>query len=216
MTITTYAELQAAVADWVERSDLTTRLPTFIANAEAKVNRVLRERQQQGQSTASVDTALSALPTDFREVITVQARASGAEPYSKLDPAPSDVVATYDDDAGLTGRPRFWGLIGDQILLYPTPEQAYTVLLTYFKKVPALSDAATSNWLLVEGPDVYLDGSLAAFYEWDRDFEAANRYWQKFDAGLAEIMSQRRAPPAKLRVDAGLVRGRTYNINHDI
>lgn len=215
-TITTYALLQSTAADYVERSDLTARLPTWVANAEAKANRILRERQQQGQSTASVSTALSSLPTDFREVITVQVRSSASDPYSRLDPAPSDVVALWDSELASTGRPRFWGVLGAQLLLYPAPDAAYTVLMTYFAKVPALSDAATSNWLLVEGPDVYLDGVLAGFYEFDRDFEAANRSWQKFENGLVEIISQRKAPPAKLRVDAGLVRGRSYNINTDV
>lgn len=215
MAITTYALLQAAVADWVERSDLTTRLPTFIANAEAKVNRVLREGRMQAQDTASISAQLTELPTDFREAITAQVRASGSDPYSKLDPAPSDVIASYNDDLTVTGRPQFFGILGDQLMLYPTPDVAYTVLLTYFTKLPALSHANTTNWLLDDAPDVYLDGALAAFYEWDRDFEASNRYLQKFDAGLAEVMAQRRQPPPKLRVDRALAGRAHYNINTD-
>lgn len=212
MTISTYAELQAAVADWVERGDLTTRSPTFIANAEGKVNRALRERRQQSQDTASISTQLSALPSDFREVVTIQAKAATDSSYTKLDPMPSDVMADANNDA--TGRPRFWGLIGDQLMLYPAPDQAYTVLLTYYNKVPALSASNTSNWLLEDAPDVYLDGALAGFYEWDQNWEAANRYLQKFEAGLAEVMSQRRAPAAKLRTDI-IVGRRTYDIQTD-
>ena len=39
MAIGTYAELQTAVANWLDRDDLTDRIPEFIALAEAKMNR---------------------------------------------------------------------------------------------------------------------------------------------------------------------------------
>jgi hypothetical protein len=42
----------------------------------------------------------------------------------------------------------------------PAPDSTYTGELTYYAKIPALSDAATTNWLLGVAPDVYLYGSL--------------------------------------------------------
>jgi hypothetical protein len=33
MSITTYTELQQAIADWLERADLTACIPDFIASA---------------------------------------------------------------------------------------------------------------------------------------------------------------------------------------
>lgn len=223
MTITSYTALQSAISDWVERSDLTTRLPTFIANAEAKGNRILRDRRQQAQDTASITTQFSALPTDFAEAITVQARLNASEAWTHLDPTPSDVLAQYDAGGSTTivtsastARPRFWTTLGTQLGLYPTPDQAYTIKLTYYTLIPALSDTNTSNWLLAAAPDVYLDGSLAGFYEFDRDFEAANRYLQKFEAGLAELLASRRTPVGRLRMEPGLVRPRLYDITRDI
>src|SRR3954468_13495184 len=41
MAITSYAELQAAVGNWLARSDLSARLPEFIALAEADIRRNL-------------------------------------------------------------------------------------------------------------------------------------------------------------------------------
>lgn len=216
MAITDYASLQAAVADWVERSDLTARLPTFVANAEAKVNRVLRERRSQAQDTASVDTALTALPTDFLEAITVEARLSSSEDWVRLEPAPVAVLVVVEGGPTSTGRPRYWSLLGPQLMLYPTPDQAYSVKITYFTKLPALSDSNTTNWLLTDAPDVYFDGALAGFYEFDRDFEAANRYLQKFETGLAELMAMRRTPVGRLRTDVGLLQRSTRNAGYSI
>ena len=44
MAIGTFAELKTATANWLDRSDLTDRIPEFIALAEARFNRVLRIR----------------------------------------------------------------------------------------------------------------------------------------------------------------------------
>jgi len=53
MAISTYSELQTAVANWLDRDDLTDRIPEFIALAEARFNRVLRLRSMESKQTAS-------------------------------------------------------------------------------------------------------------------------------------------------------------------
>ena len=45
MALTTYTELKASLADWLNRSDLTTTIPDFISLAEAQIERQLRTRQ---------------------------------------------------------------------------------------------------------------------------------------------------------------------------
>ena len=42
MAITTYAELKTAIANWLNREDLTSVIPDFISLAEADFNRKLR------------------------------------------------------------------------------------------------------------------------------------------------------------------------------
>ena len=44
MAINTYSTLQTAVANWLDRNDLTDRIPEFISLAEATFNRTLRLR----------------------------------------------------------------------------------------------------------------------------------------------------------------------------
>jgi len=40
------------------------------------------------------------------------------------------------------------------------PDTGYTGELTYYGKIPVLSDSNTSNWLLAYAPDLYLYGAL--------------------------------------------------------
>ena len=46
--------------------------------------------------------------------------------------------------------------------MIPAPDSgsAYTGELTYYASIPALSAGNTSNWLLVDSPDIYLYGAL--------------------------------------------------------
>ena len=67
MAITSYAELQTAMANWLIRDDLTNRLPEFIDLFEAEVNRRLRIQDMETRATATLTSGSDylALPTDF-------------------------------------------------------------------------------------------------------------------------------------------------------
>lgn len=47
------ATLQAAIAGWLARSDLTASIPDFIQLGEARINRELRTRQMQAVVTGT-------------------------------------------------------------------------------------------------------------------------------------------------------------------
>ena len=72
MAISTKAELHTAVANWLNRSDLTSRIPEFIALAEASFNRNLRTREMLVRSTASVTGQYVSIPTDYLEMMNIE------------------------------------------------------------------------------------------------------------------------------------------------
>ena len=45
MAITDYSSLQSEIADWSHRSDLSTKIPTFIQLAESKMSTKIRDRK---------------------------------------------------------------------------------------------------------------------------------------------------------------------------
>ena len=69
MAITNYGELKSAISDFLNRSDLTSVIPTFIDFAEAEFNRILRIRQMVARAEAVIDARFSAVPADFLEAI---------------------------------------------------------------------------------------------------------------------------------------------------
>ena len=56
MAITTYSELKTSIADYLNRSDLTSIIPTFISLAEAQINRDVRTWQMENRARTSKET----------------------------------------------------------------------------------------------------------------------------------------------------------------
>jgi hypothetical protein len=186
MAITTYSELQAAIADWLNRSDLTARIPDFITLAETRINRDLRAREQQVIATANVDTPFFALPGDFLEFKSFRITDTGGNAFELMLATPEQISAALAESS-VSNTPRFVTIIGDQFQLWPAPDQMYVGSLAYVRKVQALSDAAPTNWLLTDAPDVYLYGALMSAGPFLRDNEALVTFKTLFDEAIEAI-----------------------------
>ena len=55
MALTNYTELQAEVANFLNRDDLTAAIPTFIRLAEAKMNYLEVEKNEDNQESLEED-----------------------------------------------------------------------------------------------------------------------------------------------------------------
>lgn len=163
MAISTYAELQTAVENWLARSDLTDRIPEFIALAEAKFNRELRCNQMEKRSTATIDTGTDdpefiALPSDFQSMKRIRLSSVDGKPQLEFK-AQAGLNEYRTSIANATGYPRYFTIMGDEIELCPTPDDDYTLEMVYRAYIPALASNST-NWLLTLAPDAYLYGAL--------------------------------------------------------
>ena len=158
MALTTYAELKTSIGDWLNRSDLTTAIPDFISLAEAQIERTLRTRQMIVRANASFNLQYGAVPADFLE--TKSLKLTSTNPETPLSFLSIDALDNEMTKFTASGRPKFFGIVGGQFRLVPTPDSNYTTELTYYAKLAKLSNANTNNWLLSSSPDIYLYGSL--------------------------------------------------------
>jgi hypothetical protein len=157
MAITTYSELKTAVADWLNRSDLTSAIPNFIAMAEAQMNRQIRHRKMVVRADATLDTPYFAVPADWQENIRFQLNTNPITPLVYVTPE----QMIEDSQVYITGgQPMFFTMVGQQFQVLPAPDGSYTGELLYYGKIPSLSDAAPTTWLLTEAPDIYLYAAL--------------------------------------------------------
>ena len=158
MTISNYGELKTNVADWLNRSDLTSVIPTFIEGAHSKLNQSLRVRQMVQRATASVDSEYSALPGDFLEIRDIRLN---TDPVRSLEAISSEQQNQERERFGNTaGKPKYFTMIGEQVQVFPTPDTTYTMELAYYEKIPDFSGDSSTNWLLTKEPLIYVYGAL--------------------------------------------------------
>ena len=161
MALDTYANLKTEIANYLNRTDLTSYLDTFIDLAESRHARDLRLREME-----SVDTSITTvsgtqsydLPTGYLEMRYVAYQTS---PYTFLTYlAPPDFMRVYNAGEGL-GTPSHYTIIGSKIYLGMQPDSAKVLELGFFKRPTALSTSNTTNLILTNFPDLYLYACLA-------------------------------------------------------
>jgi hypothetical protein len=182
MAITTYAELKAAAANWLVRGDLTARIPEFISLAEARLNRLLRARLAETEAalTAVVGARTVSLPTGFAEALALWiVRPDGRIALPFLEPSLMGA-------SSLRGEPAAWTVDGANLAFDRPCDQSYGLILRLLKKF-SLSDAAPTNGLLAEGPDVYLFATLSEAGPFLRDAELAGAYEAKLERAIGEL-----------------------------
>lgn len=156
MAITNYSELVDAITDRMNDSALSTYAPEFIGLAEAQFNRRLNTLE--GEATATTTAASSiALPTGFLAIKSIYL---DTDPKQVLNPMSAKNVATYWASQ-TTAKPLNYAVASNEIMLAPSPDDTYTVKMTYLAKLTPLSATNTTNWLLESHPDLYLYASLA-------------------------------------------------------
>lgn len=173
-----YAELLDAVGDWLDRDDLTARVPTFLRLAEARLNRLLEDPDMEVTATAAASGAATALPADFSSMISITTgdgalQAMGAADFAGIDQS-------------ITGTPRFYTISDGTISLVPANGSANFVMV-YRRKVPALTALASTNWLLDRAPDIYLYAVLTQAEAFLAEDDRIGIWKAALDEALAEL-----------------------------
>ena len=276
MALSTYSELQTEIASWLDRSDLTAQIPTFIKLAEARINRTLRVRAMEtvvqhtmvglskrialpsdylqmrglkfssdkiatttlnGEISDSVDTILLTSAADFTatgtiligtEQITYTGKSTntltgcvrGANSTTAalhVDGSTVDQIYTsWTEGATLStgvstlyvlkyvspeiltsvkagstsGVPSVYTMSAGHILFGPVPASYYTCEMVYYQKIPALTDAAPTNWCLTANPDLFLYGSLVEAEPFLMNDQRVQLWGLGFEKGMADLEEQ--------------------------
>jgi hypothetical protein len=193
MALSSYSGLKAAIADWLNRADLTAAIPDFITLAEAQISRRLvlagPVRPMMGRADATIDSEFATLPVDFMGARTIILNEDRVRPLQFCLPEEINQKKAWRDSP--TGCPRFFSVVGGEFQFFPAPAAgaSYVAELTYWKRVPALSDAAPSNWLLALHPDAYLYGALLQAAPYLKDDARIQSWGTFFETILADVVA---------------------------
>ena len=159
MALATYSDLKTSIANWLNRSDLTSEISgDFIVLTEKDFNSKLRIRKMiTTDSSFTIDAETVALPTGFLQLRDMYIVNGGTKYTLKyITPAQMDQIK----GSSTSGQPSTFTIIGDNFRFAPTPASSYTATINYYKEFDALSDSNTTNYILNNHPAIYLYGSL--------------------------------------------------------
>ena len=159
MALANYTELQASLANWLNRSDLTTEIAgDFIVLAEKDFNSKLRiGRMIESNASFTIDSETETLPTDFLQVRDFYILEGGTKhSLQYITPAQMDQIR----GSSTTGMPRTFTILGDNFRFAPIPSSSYTGVINYYKSFSPLSSSVATNYILTSHPSIYLYGAL--------------------------------------------------------
>lgn len=210
MTIVINTSLSGEIDSWNTLKDYITeetdgradgdQLAAYIRRAEGRIHRALAIKPVSPMQTSvafSVTGETANGPADMvrpfaleltdganRQEIEFIAR----ENMTALQYANVARSQTYQSTAGDGFFPRYYTLVDQVLRFWPAQSATLTGTLYYYQQLPSLSESVQTNWLLLEHPDVYLDGALYYAYRAMPDIEKASLMKGIFEESLAEAL----------------------------
>jgi len=182
-----HLQLKTAVAGWLQRSDMSSIIPTLVELAEARLSRELRLRSQLIITTLTTTASSIALPADFLEF--------KALVYS--DGAPlriGTIEQVLNARASITTyQPTVAVVTGTDLQLGPAPSGSYIINAAFYAKFAALSADLDTNWLLTNHPGVYLWAVLAEASPWMQEDQRVAVWEAKLGQDMATLKAAERA-----------------------
>ncbi len=175
MSITTYSELQSAVAGWIKRSDLTDRIPDFIRLAEIRLKSVidLRVLETTTDLSTTPSSATIALPSDFKSPIALWI--ADINPQEQL----GQLLVQSMPFNETPNRPQYW-CIDDHTIRFQCPANNTYPIKFRYSQLFELTDTNTTNYVLTDFPDVYLFGALFEAADYTHDDQSAAKWNARF------------------------------------
>lgn len=184
MAITSYSELQTAVGNWLNRDDLTARIPEFIELAEARFNRQIRAPDMLTRDDSfTVDSRYEDLPTGFIELARFSIEGS---PPRMLEYLSAEEMDEKREKYHSSQKPGYISVIGGSFEFLPTPDSSYTGNVLYYQEIDGLA-TTDPNWLLTSHPDIYLWGALVEAEPYVMNDERLPLWKSKLEEAMQEL-----------------------------
>jgi hypothetical protein len=188
MTLATYSELVSEMGDWLNRADLSAKIPTFIRLFETRMNRRLRspDMEQAFTQDTVAGTDTYALSSRVRQITSAYLTTDPVTNLTGMTPAV--LRSSYPDS--IQGQPQAYAVSGESLVLAPVPDGDYPLVYSGFATLSGLTAGNPTNWLLDDHPDAYLFGSLCMAEAYLQDDQRLNVWKAAWDEALGEIIRE--------------------------
>ena len=172
-----YSDLTAAIAEWMDRSDLTGSVQTMIALAESRMRRKLEPVFGEATATVSTTDGTGAQPTGCAVINRIVYDNRTLPHYSSFSAGDLSDPSIYPEPIAYTVE-------ADMIRLWPPVDGTLTVF--YRQTLPQLSESSPTNTMLSSHPDLYFFGAMMFAEGYVANDNRAAMFKALFDEGLDE------------------------------
>ena len=203
MIVDDYEGLQTYVCSTIRRPNDTDKAPTWIAIAEARLNRELGPVESDATLTGTTDSRridLSALSIVKPVALWLAAEGQDEQRVNFKHDGTFPYLTT-------SGKPGFAAMDESNAYIdFECPlDAAYPFRFRYQGRC-ALSDSVTTNWLLANHPDIYIAATIMWGYGYREQFANASAWKSILDEGIPEVRSIiRQSRRGVLSVDRALL-----------
>lgn len=185
MSVSTFTELKATVANYLARTDLTDQITDFIRFAELRLRREVRIRQILKTSTLTCTGGTSTvnLPSDFLEVRNFIVNTNPAQPLTYSSPS----AFTRNSRTTESGKPIDYTILATQVQLAPVPDTSYELKMLHYFAPEYLSSSTASNEFLVNVPDLLLYATLLEAEPYLMNDARVSTWGAMYEKGLAAL-----------------------------
>lgn len=159
--MSTYSQLQSDVAAWIDRSDLTVQIQSFIVLAEQEANRQLRVLQQEKANSQSLNISGKnyTLPDRFIAMRNIYIDVVFNGRPRKLSYVTPEILILAQPSTD--GYPTMYTIENNEIVTDSVSLDATkNLIIGYFEGFEALSNTNTTNWLTQNAYAVLLYGAI--------------------------------------------------------
>ncbi len=189
----TYAELKTAIQDYTENTETTfvNQLNTFIKNAE---QRIFTEVQlsifrKNASGTFTANQKFLVFPIDFLAAFSLSIINNSQQEF--LLRKDVSFIQTVNPNSATTGTPKYYSQFDNRnLIVAPTPDQAYETELHYYYRPASLTAGADSGttWLSNYAPLALLYASLYEAYTFMKgETDVLQNYQSRYAEALARL-----------------------------
>lgn len=188
-----YLGLKDLATRFADRQDeeIAVLYPQYLAMAEARINRVLKTREQSTRAyTPTVkDTRYYSLPPDYRGMRDVQMTHQTPQdprlttrPMFYISPQKYNEIENSHVDGKL-----YYTVIANQIQILPAVDAGFTIEMVYYQKVPPLTETEPTNWMSADHPDIYIAALTGEISMFVKDYDAADKWFSRLNVAINEL-----------------------------
>ena len=185
MSMANYTDFAASVVSWLNRegmSSLVDQVEDLTAMGQRRIHRLCNLRAMEAaDSEFDVNAQSVALPANFLRMKALYI-VQGNRHHPVLGRPLQTVLKK-----GQNSRPVYYSTVGESVYFGPTPDQAYTALMVYYAPLDIVSTTTTSNWILLNIPELLLFATMVEASLFLKDDQRAQVWDGRFNAIKDEL-----------------------------